>query len=52
MNLEDIRSRNGSVDIATGWAAEESGFDSRRGYEIFLFSTESTSPMGLNQPPI
>jgi hypothetical protein len=35
-----------------GLQAERSGFDSRQGEEIFLFSTASRPALGPTQPPI
>jgi hypothetical protein len=36
----------------TGWTAEEPGFDSRQGEEIFLFSVTSRSALGPAQARI
>jgi hypothetical protein len=35
-----------------GWLTKESGFDSRHGKEIFLFTTTSRLALGPTQPPI
>jgi hypothetical protein len=35
-----------------GWTTEESGFDSRYGQEILLFSITSRPALGSTQPPI
>jgi hypothetical protein len=35
-----------------GWMIGVLGFDSRRGLEIFLFTTESITALGPTQPPI
>jgi hypothetical protein len=32
------------------WKTEESGFDSRKGQEIFVFSKTSSPSLGLTQP--
>jgi hypothetical protein len=37
---------------ATGWTTGLLGFDFRRGLGIFLFTTESRTPLGSTQPPI
>jgi hypothetical protein len=39
-------------DYAAGWTADESGFDSRKGQNLLIFSTASRPPLGLTQPPI
>jgi hypothetical protein len=36
----------------TGWTAEELGFDSRKGKQIFLFSTAPRPGLGHTQSPI
>jgi hypothetical protein len=43
-----------SVGIALGYGLEIGflGFDSRRGLEIFLFSTASRTALGPTQPPL
>jgi len=38
--------------LDTGWTIGVRGFDSRRGLEIFLFTTKSRGTLGSNQPPI
>jgi hypothetical protein len=35
----------------TGWAAQELGFTSRQGQEVFLFSRASISGLGASRPP-
>jgi hypothetical protein len=41
------------VLLATGWTIGVPGFDSRRGLEIFLFTTAlSRTALGPTQPPI
>jgi hypothetical protein len=47
-----MRSRVSSVDISPSLAAEQPGFDSRQGKEIFIFSIEHRPALGLTQPPI
>jgi hypothetical protein len=46
------RSQDGSVSTVTWLRAGRSGFDSRQGLGIFLFTTASRPAMGPTQPPI
>jgi hypothetical protein len=38
--------------LATGWAAEGSEFESRKGQDFFLFSTSCKLVLGPIQPPV
>jgi hypothetical protein len=51
-SLKIKKSRDSSVGIATRLRAGRSGFDSRRGVRIFLFTTASITALGPTQPPI
>jgi hypothetical protein len=51
LSIIECRSRDSSVD-SDRLRAGRSGFDSRQGQEIFLFSTASRPPLGPTQPPI
>jgi hypothetical protein len=48
------KSRDSSVGIALGYGLDDRGlgFDSRRGWGIFLFTTTSRTALGPTQPPI
>jgi hypothetical protein len=40
-----------TIILEVDWTIGVLGFDSRRGLEIFLFTTASRTALGLTQPP-
>jgi hypothetical protein len=49
---EKARNKSRLHAMATGWKIWVLGFNSRRGLEIFLFTTASKTTLGHTQPPI